>query len=92
MEGIKILFTPGHSPGGQSVAVQTPEGVAIVSGLCSIFDNFDPPEQARAKGFPVVPPGLHSNPFQAFDSLVRIKQAADIVIPLHDASFLDKGL
>ena len=33
-EGIRVLFFPGHSPGGQSVAVSTSEGTAIITGFC----------------------------------------------------------
>jgi N-acyl homoserine lactone hydrolase len=88
-EGVKVLFTPGHSAGGQSVAVQTPKGVAIIPGFCSISENFDPPPAAKARGLSVVPPGLHINVLQAYDSALRVKEAADIILPLHDARFMN---
>ena len=58
----------------------------IISGLCTIRDNFEPPEPIR-KILPVIPPGIHLDAREAFDSLMRIKREADIVVPLHDAEF-----
>jgi glyoxylase-like metal-dependent hydrolase (beta-lactamase superfamily II) len=86
VEGVRALFTPGHTRGGQSVVVDTAKGKVIVSGLCTIRDNFEPPEPI-GKLMPVIPPGIHLDAREAFDSLIRIKQEADIVVPLHDAEF-----
>ncbi len=90
IDGVRVLFTPGHSPGGQSVAVDTPQGVAIITGFCSIPANFDPPPRLRDKGFPVITPGLHIDIRQAYDSILRVKQAADIILPLHKCAFIDE--
>jgi N-acyl homoserine lactone hydrolase len=86
VEGVRALFTPGHTRGGQSVSVDTAKGKVIVSGLCTIRDNFEPPEPV-GKLMPVIPPGIHLDAREAFDSLMRIKQEADMVVPLHDAEF-----
>lgn len=86
VEGVRVLFTPGHTRGGQSVVVDTVKGKVIISGLCTIRDNFEPPEPIR-KLMPVIPPGIHLDAREAFDSLIRIKNEADIIVPLHDAEF-----
>jgi len=86
VKGVKVLFTPGHTLGGQSVMVHTPKGEVIISGLCTIRDNFEPPEPVRHL-MPVITPGHHLDASEAFTSLKRIKKEADIVIPLHDAEF-----
>lgn len=86
VEGVKVLFTPGHTLGGQSVVVHTSRGKVIISGLCTIRDNFEPPEQVRHL-MPVITPGHHLDAREAFTSLKRIKEEADIVIPLHEAEF-----
>lgn len=39
-EGIELIHVPGHSLGGQAVSVQTKNGKAIISGFCSIKENF----------------------------------------------------
>jgi glyoxylase-like metal-dependent hydrolase (beta-lactamase superfamily II) len=83
MDGIEVLFTPGHSPGCQSVAIETSEGKAIITGFCCIMDNFKPPDDVKER-LPVIPLGIALNPVEAFDSALRIKGLADILLPLHD--------
>jgi glyoxylase-like metal-dependent hydrolase (beta-lactamase superfamily II) len=81
MDGISVMLTPGHTPGGQSVVVETAKGTAVIAGLCCNAENFPP-------SGPAVCPGVHINAVQAYDSMQRVKDAADILIPLHD---LDVG-
>ena len=77
--GIRVLLTPGHTVGGQSVAVNTKKGRAVITGFCCNEQNFP------ASG-PCVPSGVHINVMDAYDSAQRVKQLADILIPLHDLS------
>jgi N-acyl homoserine lactone hydrolase len=77
LNGIGVLFTPGHTPGGQSVVVETSEGKAIITGLCCNAENFPP-------GGGVIAPGVHLDAIQAYESMRRIKEAAHIIIPIHD--------
>jgi glyoxylase-like metal-dependent hydrolase (beta-lactamase superfamily II) len=87
MPGIKLLFTPGHSPGGQSVAVSTSAGIAIITGFCCIQENFLPAKnQAWMTDITpeVIPPGIHTDMLQAYESTMRVKSLADIIIPFHD--------
>ena len=83
-EEISVISTPGHTPGGQSVCIKTAQGVAIIAGLCTIQENFEPPSPVA---LPVIAPGTHTNAFDAYDSLLRIKELADIVVSPHDAKF-----
>jgi len=89
-EGVKLLFTPGHSPGGLSVAVQTSRGNTIIAGLCTIKDNFYPPPEVRTFFPEAMTPGIHTNAVEAYDSLIKIKKIADVVLPLHEKSLEDK--
>jgi glyoxylase-like metal-dependent hydrolase (beta-lactamase superfamily II) len=77
--GVRVIFTPGHTPGGQSVAVETEEGTAIITGFCCNFENFPPVG-------PAVTPGVHTDAIQAYESAQRVKEMADIIIPIHDIS------
>jgi glyoxylase-like metal-dependent hydrolase (beta-lactamase superfamily II) len=77
--GIQVLLTPGHTVGGQSVAVNTKKGRAVITGFCCNEQNFP------ASG-PGVPPGVHINVMDAYNSIQRVKELADILIPLHDLS------
>lgn len=76
-DGIDVIFTPGHTIGGQSVAVNTSEGRAIITGFCCNDKNFP------TTG-PAIAPGVHIDATQAYDSAQKIKSMADILIPLHD--------
>jgi N-acyl homoserine lactone hydrolase len=86
VDGVRVLHTPGHTPGTQSVMVDTAKGKAIICGACTIRENFEPPEEFRPF-MPVIAPGVHLDAREAFASLLRIKNEADIVIPLHDPEF-----
>ena len=77
--GISVMLTPGHSPGGQSVVVNTRAGKAIITGFCCNEQNFP-------NSGPLVPCGVHLNLLEAYDSIHRVKEAADIIIPIHDLS------
>jgi len=76
-DGIEVLFTPGHTPGGQSVVVETTKGKAVITGLCCNAENFPP-------GGGIIPPGVHLDVIAAYESMERVRDAADILIPLHD--------
>jgi glyoxylase-like metal-dependent hydrolase (beta-lactamase superfamily II) len=79
LDGIDVIFTPGHSVGGQSVSVNTSKGKAIITGLCCNDKNFP------ASG-PAIAPGVHINVIEAYDSMQKLKEMADILIPLHALS------
>jgi len=78
-DGIDVIFSPGHSVGGQSVAINTSKGKAIITGFCCNEKNFP------AKG-PAICPGVHIDAIKAYDSAQKIKNIADIIIPIHDLS------
>ncbi len=86
--GIDLIFAPGHGPGVQAVAVNTKKGKAVISGFCCIKENFVPHEEMKPY-YPVTPSGIHTNPLQAFESMVRVAGLADILIPHHEPSLLD---
>ena len=81
--GVSVLLTPGHTNGGQSVLVETAQGKAVISGLCTIRENYDPPEELR-RVMPVLTPAIHKDPIQAYESVVRINEIADVVFPLQE--------
>jgi len=83
-DGIDLLFTPGHTAGGQSVAVKTADGTAVITGWCCHRENFDPPAEFKAKGFPFTIGASHVNPVDLYESTRRIIELADIIIPCHD--------
>ncbi len=85
--GIRVIHVPGHTPGSQAVAVNTDKGLAVISGFCSTFDTFN-----VEPGSPhlVHTPGTHTDPMAAYDSAVKIKGLADILVPQHALEFIGK--
>lgn len=76
-DGIDVVFSPGHTVGGQSVVVNTSKGKAVITGFCCNEKNFP------SKG-PAVSPGVHIDLTEAYDTAQKIRDLADILIPLHD--------
>jgi glyoxylase-like metal-dependent hydrolase (beta-lactamase superfamily II) len=88
VEGVKVILTPGHTPGGQSVAVKTAKGIAIITGFCCINTNFNPPKELGAS---VIPPGILTDALQAYDSVMKVKHLADFIVPSHDGEFINRS-
>lgn len=82
-DGLEVMLTPGHTHGGQSMLVDTSEGRFAIAGLCVLKENFYPSEEDR-EHFEVIPPGGHTDLFQAYDSMMELKQlAGDNVLAPH---------
>ncbi len=92
--GVRLLFTPGHTPGTQSVAVETGAGLAVITGFCCLAESFSPQSSPAWKGAAtplVIPSGIHTDMVQAYDSMMRVKEMADIIIPFHEPSIAAKA-
>ncbi len=78
MPGLRLIQTPGHTPGHQSILLNTDEGVLCVAGdAACLFECF--------RG-PVAPGGTSIE--QGFDSLEKIRRTADRVLMAHDPNLL----
>jgi N-acyl homoserine lactone hydrolase len=89
LPGIEVLPSPGHTPGCQSVIIDTAKGKAVITGCCTIMENFTTNSNAKISISPfatdsVIAPGIHTNLFDAYESVLRIKRLADVIIPMHD--------
>lgn len=87
LPGIRVVHTPVHTEGGLTVFVDTEQGTAAITGFCIIDENMDPPAAIKGMEMEVIPPGTCINPKQGYDIMLKVKQAADIVIPLHEPRF-----
>lgn len=85
--GIEMVHTPAHTAGGMSIVVQTDSGRAIITGFCCLMENFYPPKRVTAMEMEVIPPGTHVNVYEAYDIMLKIRDEADILIPLHEPEF-----
>lgn len=84
--GIRVIPAPGHTPGTQAVGIETDKGLAVISGFCCTGANFDVPDDMKAH-WPIFTPGIHCDALAAFDSALKVKGMADILIPQHEEKF-----
>ena len=74
---IHLLFTPGHTPGCQSLLIETCKGPYIIAGdTIPLFGNI-------ADGH-WIPHGVHVDLEEYFDSLKRIMRLGAFILPGHD--------
>ena len=79
-DNVQVLLTPGHTPGGQSVLVETAAGKAVITGYCCTMEHFEPT---------FTPPPRTEDPDGLIESMQRVAEIADILVPLHDHRFAD---
>lgn len=85
---LDIILTPGHTPGTQSVAVNTKEGLVVIAGFCCLDYTFDNPKDVLPENHPfgtweVFSPSIATNLLEAYDSSLRLKKMADILLSSH---------
>jgi N-acyl homoserine lactone hydrolase len=79
-EGISLVHTPGHTPGYQTVLVETPQGkIAIAGCMVPTFENWPDSEQDS-----YLPSSLYVDLEQYWKSMQRIDRLSDLVLPGHD--------
>jgi glyoxylase-like metal-dependent hydrolase (beta-lactamase superfamily II) len=79
--GIRVIPTPGHTPGHQSVLVETAGGRYCIAGDAVMwFENLE-----RR-----VPPGYHVSTLDCMESITRIQRAADHVLPGHEPRVFER--
>lgn len=77
LPGVEILLTPGHTPGSQTVTINTPANKVIIPGFCCNRENFPP-------FGPAVCPGVHCDAYQAYDMAQSVKAMGGLILPLHE--------
>ncbi|WP_162246752.1 MULTISPECIES: N-acyl homoserine lactonase family protein [unclassified Rhodococcus (in: high G+C Gram-positive bacteria)] len=77
LRGLRVIQTPGHTPGHQSVLVNTAEGVLCVTGdAANLLDNFAIPMHVAN----------FVSPLDAMASLEKIRTLSDRVLVNHEPS------
>ena len=69
------------------VIIDTEKGKAVISGFCVIKENFYPPIEITAMEMDVIPPGTPVNTYDAYDIMLKVREMADILLPLHEPEF-----
>jgi glyoxylase-like metal-dependent hydrolase (beta-lactamase superfamily II) len=91
ISGVRVFETPGHSPGHQSVEVDTKDGKYICCGdSIFILDNLKPiPEIA----YTITPPGRYADIVSTWKSIeLQKKRAAHpgMILPCHEKALLER--
>jgi glyoxylase-like metal-dependent hydrolase (beta-lactamase superfamily II) len=79
--GLRVVPTPGHSPGHQSIVVPTADGPAVLAGdLAPLHENWERQ----------VPNGMLHDLEDCFRSFARLEALGARVIPSHDPRLLGR--
>jgi N-acyl homoserine lactone hydrolase len=70
-----------------TIFIDTSAGKAAITGFCVINENFNPPVQVKAMEMEVIPPGTHVDVYASYDMMLKVKDMADILLPLHEPEF-----
>jgi len=85
-KGISLIPLPGHTLGFQGVLVDLPTGRCLIAGdNCPLFENWQSNDQLGH-----IPPGIHVNLLDCYNSFKKIESIADMVLPGHDLKVLEK--
>ena len=90
--GVCVFPTPGHTPGSQSVEVSTLAGKAIITGFCCTLSSFTQTNEMKRWGWEVTIPLVHHDVREAYDSVLKVKRQADVIIALHDPIFAGREM
>ncbi len=84
---LRVLLTPGHTPGTQAVLIDTGDLVyAIASDNVPFAESLSSPSVSDW-----IPSGIHVSLRECYESMVRLADLADVILPSHDVSVLEWG-
>ncbi len=86
--GIRVMLTSGHTPGIQTVCVQTRAGLYVIAGdTIPLFENLNVPDQK-----PFIPSGNFVDMKAYRTSLERIRALGGTILPGHDPRVTEKSV
>jgi N-acyl homoserine lactone hydrolase len=84
--GITLIPLPGHTPGFQGVLVDLESGPCLIAGdTTPLWKNWEGNSQSVH-----IPPGIHVNLRDCYESFRKMEAIADMVLPGHDLRVLEK--
>ncbi|MDG6980974.1 MAG: N-acyl homoserine lactonase family protein [Nitrososphaerota archaeon] len=86
-DGIRLIHTPGHTPGSQSVSVKLDKSEFVICGdTIPMYHNWYPSRRrfGTAVALPRIPPAIHSDLNEWFRSCQKLDDVSGTMIPSHD--------
>ena len=77
-EGVTLVHTPGHCPEEMSVFVKADRNYVVAGDAIPLEDNF----------FLNIAPRLHTDEQAALQSIKKIREYADVIVPGHGFPFM----
>jgi glyoxylase-like metal-dependent hydrolase (beta-lactamase superfamily II) len=85
--GVRVFPTPGHTPGHQSVAVETAAGTAVICGDAVFrYRNMEPRPEEHWRYWVQQ---RYVSMIDGWRSVEEIDRRADFILPGHDEAVLD---
>ncbi|MDG6914311.1 MAG: N-acyl homoserine lactonase family protein [Nitrososphaerota archaeon] len=85
--GVRLVHTPGHTPGSQSVSVELDKSDFVICGdTIPMYHNWRPSDKRLGTpvAIPRIPPAIHSDLKEWFWSCRKIEGLPGTLIPSHD--------
>ena len=77
LDGIRVITTPGHSLGSQSIVVETAQGPYVITGdLIALYECYEHD--------PMFVNGIHIDLREYYQSLGKVKEIGGNILPGHD--------
>ena len=80
LPGFKMFWVGAHHRGSMAVSMNTAKGRAVISDSIFRYGNYE-------DGIPI---GAIENLFEFEESLARLRQEADIIVPAHDSKVFEE--
>jgi len=85
MDGVRVITTPGHTLGSQSVIVDTKKGPYLFAGdLIGLYECYE--------SNPMIANGIHLDLIAYYESLDKVKAQNCFVLPGHEALVLKNSV
>jgi N-acyl homoserine lactone hydrolase len=88
LPGLDLVTLPGHTPGFQGVLVNTAKGRYLIASDClGLFENW-----AGNGIYKHIPSGIHYNLAEYYQTLEKIENLCDFILPGHDARVFEHDM
>jgi hypothetical protein len=70
------------------VEINTASGKIVIPGFCCVGDTFKQTAAMKHRGWEVTIPLIHQDARETYDSALKVKKIADIILSLHGSEYI----